>query len=523
MPERPDYVASFIKPPKTEIKKIGANNWYLYEVSYTYDSTIKRTRKISGRCLGKITPEGLVPSKRRMVRVADKGPVLNDTIDIGAVLFYWERSADLRARLCHFFPDHWKFIYCIALLRLFKDVRFKRLQTHFEHSLLGYLFPNLRFTQGGVSAFLRDFGKYRDRIAAFMRQDLNSREAFILFDGHRLLTSSLTMELDELGYDSKMRYKPQTNLLYIFSLTEEAGLPAYYKQYLGSTPDVTAFRDILAECRLSGAQYTVVGDKGFGSEEGFKQIEESGLNHIIPLRRGSRFVTPPDSPTKYAGMFTYHNRAIYYKSFVHEGFTVWLYYDARLYADESADECDRLKARNEARKKQREHLEKRGDLPEKLPDDLKDETFEDMVAGRPEMGTFAVRTNRQELSGEDVYRIYKRRQAIEQFFKTYGATMDFEASYMRGRTTQETWLFLNHLSAQLGMASLETIDSLGEKKNISLNDLHQDLDKITASKILGKWHIAPIKKAIQRVLDRLEVEITEETLEATIKEASELP
>ena len=41
-----------------------------------------------------------------------------------------------------------------------------------------------------------------------------------------------------------MRYKPQINLLYMFTLGGEIGYPVYYKQYLGSTPDVSAFSDI---------------------------------------------------------------------------------------------------------------------------------------------------------------------------------------------------------------------------------------------------------------------------------------
>ena len=36
-----------------------------------------------------------------------------------------------------------------------------------------------------------------------------------------------------------------------------------------------------------------------------------------------------------------------------------------------------------------------------------------------------------------VYSIYKQRQAVEQFFKTYGDTMENEASYMRDNYSEE--------------------------------------------------------------------------------------
>lgn len=518
MKERPEYVVNFKKPAATEIKEIGGN-WYLYERSYVYDPSIRRSRKVSGPCLGKITANGLVPSKRRMVKTDQT--ILSDTIDVGSVIYYWERTAALRARLREAFPGLWQAIYCIVLLRLFKDVRFKRLQLHLENSLLGHLFPEVYFSAGTITSLLRDLGKQRDKIAALMREDLDSRDAFILFDGHRLITSSNYMEFAELGYDSKMRFKPQTNLLYVFSLTEEGGIPGYYKQYVGSTPDVSAFKDILKESHLKGDQYTIVGDKGFGSEDGFDQIGDSGLNYIIPLKRGNRYIEAPDSPAKYAGMFTFHKRAIHFKSFAHEGFVVWLFYDAQLYANEVTDVYERQQARNEARTRRREKLASQGkELPKGVLEELKLETFEDMHEKHPEMGTFSIRTNRKDLSGEDVYRIYKRRQAIEQFFKTYGETLEFEASYMRSRTSQEAWLFLNHLSAQLGMASLEEIEATGEKKNVSLEDLHQALGKITASKILGQWQIAPIKKSVQSILGRLKVEVSEANLKATFDTAA---
>ena len=66
MTEKPDYVLNFPRQKNTEIKKIG-HNWYLYERFSKYDPAIKRSRKISGKCLGKITSDGLVATKRRLV------------------------------------------------------------------------------------------------------------------------------------------------------------------------------------------------------------------------------------------------------------------------------------------------------------------------------------------------------------------------------------------------------------------------------------------------------------------------
>lgn len=81
--------------------------------------------------------------------------------------------------------------------------------------------------------------------------------------------------------------------------------------------------------------------------------------------------------------------------------------------------------------------------------------------------------------------------------------MDFDASYMRDRISQEAWLFLNHLSATMAMDCMADITRIGEDKNISFEDLRLILGKITATKIDGKWTIAPIKKAVQNWLPNL--------------------
>ena len=95
MTEKPDYVKAFQKPAKTEIKHIGGG-WYLYECSSKYDPAIKRSRKISGKCLGVITPQGLVKTMRRLrpiCEAAAKSVVIDDVYTSG------DRSFSGNARL----------------------------------------------------------------------------------------------------------------------------------------------------------------------------------------------------------------------------------------------------------------------------------------------------------------------------------------------------------------------------------------------------------------------------------------
>ena len=81
MTEKPEYVLNFPRQKNTEIKKIG-NNWYLYERFSKYDPEIKRSRKVSGKCLGKLTPDGLVPTRRRLVSVTANALCANQVSDV---------------------------------------------------------------------------------------------------------------------------------------------------------------------------------------------------------------------------------------------------------------------------------------------------------------------------------------------------------------------------------------------------------------------------------------------------------
>ena len=99
MVEKPDYVLNFVRPANTEIKYIRGH-WYLYERSNVYDPRLGRSRKKSGKILGSITEQGLVPSRARRECV---NPVLNDVVEVGAVNYIYQRTEWMRSRLQKYF------------------------------------------------------------------------------------------------------------------------------------------------------------------------------------------------------------------------------------------------------------------------------------------------------------------------------------------------------------------------------------------------------------------------------------
>ena len=482
-------------PANTEIKHISGH-WYLYERTSKYDPKIKRSRKVSGRCLGKITESGLVPSRNKtaeILRASLPSYHLNDVVEVGAVNYFYQRTAEMRDRLKSFFPDNWQMIYTVVLLRTIYDARFRRLE----------------------------LGHQRNSISSYMKESLNQMgDRFILFDGHRLLSASKTMENAEIGYDSKCRYKPQINVIYLYTLGENTGFPAYYKQYIGSTPDISAYTDILKESGLNGNGnvVTVVTDKGFASSESFEILEDSGLKYIEPLKRGNQYVSGkvPSSPSDYDDLFNYHNRAVQSKKISSEnGVDIYLFFDTQLFEDEIiSDLASRTEKHNNTVEASRSREAKRrsnnkGRLTDEQLAELVPLTVKDVLADKQEMGTITIKTNRTDLNGEQIYAIWKQRQNIEQYFKTYDDTLDNESSYMRDNSSEEAWLFLNHLSCTIGISAIEEINSIGQSEDISLKDLIQTLRKISACRIDEKWIIPPVKRSVQTLGNKLGVDLVQ--------------
>lgn len=516
--DAPAYVRNFKKPPKSEIKRIG-NSYYLYGCTYQYDKERKRSKKIPGKYLGTITPDGLIPPHAN--GTASIGKLVlkpSDCVEIGAVCYFYPRTETMRLRLQKHFPELWERIYVIALIRSIYDNRFRRLQTNYEYSVLSHLFPGMSFSPYAVTQFLRLLGMQREAIASYMKEDARDSTRFILFDGHRMLTASRNMQNAEQGYDSRHRYKPQLNVLYVFSLGENTGKPAYYKQYSGGTTDVSAFADILSEAGINGSDITALADKGFASDDDFKLLEDNQIRYIIPLKRGNRFVKGrvPSSVSGYEELFSYRGRAIHSLTFrpEGEGFNIHLFLDASLMADEAADIAARTEKKNAAISKKAAVENKRrengkGRLSDEQLGSLRTLSINDAYSNKEEIGTITLKTTRTDLTACQCYCLYKQRQNIENFFDSYDNTLGQDASYLQNNISEEGWLFLNHLSSMICIDAIEAIASIGESKSISYKDLTQTLIKIQSTKIGGKWEAPVIKKSAKTLFEKLDFDATD--------------
>jgi transposase len=257
----------------------------------------------------------------------------------------------------------------------------------------------------------------------------------------------------------------------------------------------------------------LVAEEGFGSKENFDLITDSGLAYIIPLKRGSAEIDSfPDSFRDYEQLFTFRGHPVYCKTFTREGYNVFLYHDAALASNETADFVDRLNKKNASKDLARQKEDKRrqngkGKLSDSELENLSPVDVTASVREHKWIGTFILQTNRLDLNCQQIHHLYKTRQEIEQTFKSYDNTLDNSFSYMRNLHALEAWLFINHLALQMLYGVLDHIAAYGLTSVYSFDDLIAYLKGIRVNLIDGTWHLSKATKKAQDLCSKLDLNL----------------
>lgn len=508
MAQKPDFVQAFVRPVGTEIKLINGH-YYLYERKSVYDPATKKKRKKSGALLGTITEEGFVPKKEK---VAQDQLREIQCVEYGACSYLRQANGTMMDELARVFPSSWKMLFTLACVKCLGEPSLKRVQSSYEGSYLSVLFPKLALSGASLTTALRELGRDREGIRSYMKNGLLDFGGYILVDGHRIISESKGLPYAQLGYDSRMRFAPQVNLLYLFGRKDGLRLPLYYKQFPGSVPDCLALPDIAGEAGIGGTSITVVADKGFGSDDDFTAITGSGMHYIIPLRRNTAEVQIPANISLYANVFNFRQRSVFWTSTEKDGYKVVVYYDMLLAMYETNDAISRLERKNNTTASA---LVKEQDRRKKGKGKLTDEQIAGMqsidvaanVQARSEMGTLIVKTDRLDLGEAQIYALYKTRQEIEQNFKCYDDTLDLDASFMQDPEAFEGWLFINHLALQMLYGILDYVAQSGLTSKYSFKDIIRTLEGIRANKINGRWHLTKFTKSTKKLCADLGIDI----------------
>ena len=271
------------KKPGTELRLIKGR-YYLYEVSSKWSKEKKRAQKITGKILGRITEDkGFCSSERGIQPSPPEKNLSVKTSGIG--LFVESIIKEVLPALKKHFGDEAESLYCASLMRLAHQTPLKNMELHFKQDFLSETFPKVSLSDKKMTTLLRSVGEDREKINAFFKEFSKPGE-HILMDMTAIHSKSKEMSLNHIGYNSQGNCDPQANLLLLFSQTQHE--PVYYRLLPGNIRDVKSVKLSLKESGINDAVF--IADKGFYSESNIVELETSGLQYVIPLKRNHTLI-----------------------------------------------------------------------------------------------------------------------------------------------------------------------------------------------------------------------------------------
>ena len=477
--EHPQWALKF-KKKGTELRCIRGK-YYLYQVSSIWDKEKKKARKISGKCLGAISPEGFKPT---ISKIEPDYSINPPTVKLYAgTAFFINEFNNWLPVLQKYFPNNWQQIFCLACLRLFYKAPVKNIPFLYEQSFFSEIYKSLPFSDKTISKTLHDIGSNQSAIEDYMKSFAQAKHV-VLIDATPIFTKSQNIYEAKLGYNNKQRWDNQINLLYLYD--RDLALPLFYRLIEG---DIREIRTLEITINSSGLNNIIlVGDKGFTSELNLEITSQAHLNYILPLKRNSSYIdyTPlqPFEQTSMDGYFKYKDRYIWYKERkIDEAKRVILFLDESLRLSEQKDYLDRV---------------------DKHPEEYNVKGYHD---NQFKMGTFSTIDNVGDKVVKDIYYTYKSRCEIEQLFDCFKNTLNADRTYMHSIESIQGWMFINHLAISAYYKIYKALKERELLDKISVCDIIEHLTHINAIKINGKWYLQEISAKTINILKKMKIEI----------------
>jgi len=481
--KHPEWALKY-KRKGTELRLIRGI-YYLYEVTSKWNPQKKRSQKITGKFLGKITPEGFIESEKNKLKEGFEQSLKTplQVKEYGASHFILEYFKQYNETLKEHFSDLWQDIIALAFVRLVYQAPVKNVGFYFERSHLSEIFSDITMGEKRVGALYRKIGSYRSKVAGFMKQFIEEKDN-ILIDATHLISRSRHIDIAKYGYNSAMQYDPQVNLMFLFS--SQLQLPVFYRIVSGDIREVKAFQLTLQEAGIK--EVTIIADKGFFSMANINELDKAKLTYIIPLKRDNSLIdySPVVMHSKkgYEGYFKYQQRFIWYYTLQRDNKRVIVFYDDQLRSKEEYDYLIRI---------------------ENKVDNYTIESFKEKQAW---FGTLSIYDNNADKSPQQIYELYKTRGNIETMFDAMKNTLEADKSFMHNEDALQGWLFINFIALQWYYKIYLLLKQKKILANYSPKDLFMHLSEIKCIKINQQWRVAEFTRKTQFLLDKIQIPIT---------------
>ncbi len=480
MEKHPEWATKH-KRKGTELRFLHGK-YYLYEVTSKWDREKKRSKKITGKLLGKITKEdGFIESDKAKLRKQILAVSKLTIKEYGVTSFINSHLGQYKVLLEKHFPEHWKQILVLAYGRMVYHSPMKNMEFHYYHSFMSVQYRGLKISPRQLTVFLREFGVQREQIISFFKE-FSKGQNNILFDGTDLFSNSKKMEITKYSKTKKGTFDSVANLMFAFSV--ELKLPLYYRFLPGNIKDVKAFKLCLEELKIKDV--VVITDKGFSSKKNIEELLKEQLKFISPLKRNSTLIDyqkiEQGNKKNFDGFFKFQGRIIWHYSYVRENLAVNVYLDEELKLEESKDYLNRIET-----------------MPEKYD-------LDGFYQKQHSFGTIAMLHNSDKDPGR-VYVNYKSRNHIEEMINVLKNIMEADSSYMQNEQALETWMFINYITLHWYYKIYQLLAKYELTKKYSPMDFILFLKEIRKVRMNDKWYLAEITAKTENLLAKLNIPI----------------
>lgn len=449
----PEWVLPY-KEPKTEIKCINGH-FYKYAVEYRYNAEKKRTDKISGRLLGRLSEtEGFVPSVKQSAAADSINLRKVDIKTFGVFgLFRSLLGDEIKGILSLFKQEVSEVLLIVALYRFSHQSAIKRMPHYHSTDYCSEQWAKNGIGAKNITQALSKVGENREALVNWMQKRIACPSAslsnFLMIDSTHIPTVSENLHVNASGYNPQSSFDKQIRLMYIFS--SELKQPVYYRLINGNIADISSMKACVEELNVKPVVF--VADKGFYSKSNISALRQNKLHFIIPLRRDNGLVDysifqSRNFKTEAKRYFTYQNRIIWYYEYQAEGNFIVTYLDDELRVREEKDYLNRCATH---------------------PEEYTLEKFKSKI------DSFGTLTLIYELplkpTPEELYQTYKQRNEVEVMFDAYKHFLEADKTYMQDRHVFEGWLMANFIAMIAYYRLYTALKDAGRLKNTSPKDV----------------------------------------------------
>lgn len=466
-----------MKPKGTMVKAISGR-YYVYEYRTVREGGRKRTEM--GRCIGSITAEGGFAPNSGTLRDEEV-----TCLDLGEWAVALALTRGTRSLLRgHFNPRDADRVYALALVHLVLGYTATRNVPRLaEPTALSLALPGARLGRDSVSALYDDLGRREGPVLSLERALVGSCSGEVAVDGHAVASASAENDLSEKGSKFRLTGEPQMNLL--VALDVNAGTPLASRLYEGGAVDASTVRDLLDRTPFRDALFLV--DRGFYSAENLGLLTANGCQYVIPLARHLRACRAAVSSLDMQGRFMYERgrkaSVVEWREDRSSGARVLVFRDV-----------------NEAAAMQANYLRHmaRGDRA------YTQASFDEKA---PHMGVTVLQTSLEDRPPEEVYRLYKKRWAVETHFDWLKNGQGFEDLGQQGYHRLQGLAFVLLVA---GLAHRDLSAAVGASGvGMSVNDVLMEAKMVKACKRGGAWVAVNCKRKRMEMLSRLGVDPAE--------------